>query len=300
MRWVSTVSKKRCSVSKKISQIKSCLERLYARYNPRGFVGDDPLQFVYNYSSPADMEIAGFLAAALAYGRVRQIQKRLADLLGRMGDSPNAFVRDFGKAERKILTGFKHRFTTGQDISDLLQLLKNVFEQDGGIEKHFMLGYNKNDADILPALSRFCDSLKQKYACEHNGRVSRGLKYLLTSPTDGSACKRLNLFLRWMVRDDDVDLGLWKSVAKAKLIVPIDVHISRLCGILGFHNRKTVSLSTALEITKSFSGIEPADPVKYDFALTRVGIVEDCDGNYRPSCRDCELFEFCCQKQVKI
>ena len=287
-------------MSKKISQIKSCLERLYARYNRREFIGSDPLQFVYNYSSPADMEIAGFLAAALAYGRVRQIQKSLADLLGRMGDSPNAFVRDFGKAERKILTGFKHRFTTGQDISDLLQLLKNVFEQDGGIEKHFMLGYNKNDADILPALSRFCDSLKQKYACEHNGRVSRGLKYLLTSPTDGSACKRLNLFLRWMVRDDDVDLGLWKSVAKAKLIVPIDVHISRLCGILGFHNRKTVSLSTALEITKSFSGIEPADPVKYDFALTRVGIVEDCDGNYRPSCRDCELFEFCCKKQVKI
>ena len=97
-----------------------------------------------------------------------------------------------------------------------------------------------------------------------------------------------------MVRDDDVDLGLWKSVDKNKLIVPIDVHMARLCRTLGFHDRKTVSLSTAIKITENFAKIEPTDPVKYDFALTRVGIVEDCDGNYRPSCRDCELSKFCC------
>ena len=282
-------------MSERTSQIKDCLEKLYVRYNRREFIGSDPLQFVYEYSNPADMEVVALLAADLAYGRVQQIQKSLADLLGRMGPSPYEFVRDFGKAERNTLTDFKHRFTTGQDISDLLQLLRNVFEQSGSIEKHFLLGYNKDDEDILPALSKFCDSLQEKYAGKHNGRVRRGLKYLLTSPTDGSAFKRLNLFLRWMVRDDEVDSGLWKSVDKAKLIVPIDVHMARLCGILGFHDRKTVSLSTALEITKSFSKIEPADPVKYDFALTRIGIVEDCDGSYRPSCRDCELFEFCCK-----
>jgi uncharacterized protein (TIGR02757 family) len=276
-------------------QIKDCLQRLYARYNRREFIGSDPLQFVYEYSNPADMEVVALLAADLAYGRVQQIQKSLADLLGRMGKSPYAFVRDFGEAERKILTDFKHRLTTGRDISDLLQLLRNIFEQSGSIEKHFLLGHSEDDENILPALSIFCDSLKEKYTGFYIGRVSRGLKYLLASPTDGSACKRLNLFLRWMVRDDDVDLGLWKSVDKAKLIVPVDVHMARLCGILGFHSCKTVSLSTALEITRSFSQIEPADPVKYDFALTRVGIVKDCDGNYRPICRDCELFEFCCK-----
>jgi uncharacterized protein (TIGR02757 family) len=279
----------------RITQIRDCLEKLYTRYNRREFIGSDPLQFVYEYSNPADMEVVALLAADLAYGRVQQIQKSLTDLLGRMGKSPYAFVRDFGKAGRKILADFKHRFTTGRDISDLLQLLRKVFEQSGTIEKHFLLGYNKDDENIIPALSRFCDSMKQNYAALHSGQVSRGLKYLLASPTDGSVCKRLNLFLRWMVRDDDVDLGLWTSVDKVKLIVPVDVHMARLCGILGFHNRKTVSLSTALEITKSFSKIEPADPVKYDFALTRVGIVEDCDGSYRPSCRDCELFEFCCK-----
>ena len=157
-----------------------------------------------------------------------------------------------------------------------------------------MLGYSEDDENIILALSKFCDSLRERYAREHDGQVSDGLKYLLASPVGGSVCKRLNLFLRWMVRDDDVDLGLWKSVDKAKLIVPVDVHIARLCGILGFHNGKTVSLSTALKITKSFVEIEPADPVKYDFALTRIGIVKDCDGNYRPSCQNCELSEFCC------
>ena len=290
-----TVQNQQCLVNKHTKQIRDCLEKLYARYNRREFIGSDPLQFVYEYSNPADMEVVALLAADLAYGRVQQIQKSLADLLGRMGPSPYAFVRDFGKAERKILADFKHRFTTGQHISDLLQLLRNIFEQSGSIEKYFLLGYNKDDENILLALSKFCDSLQEQYTDFHNGQVSRGLKYLLASPTGGSVCKRLNLFLRWMVRDDDVDLGLWKSVDKAKLIVPVDVHMARLCGILGFHDRKTVSLSTALKITKSFSKIEPADPVKYDFALTRVGIVEDCDGGYRPRCRDCELFEFCCK-----
>ncbi|MHC4084724.1 MAG: TIGR02757 family protein [Planctomycetota bacterium] len=280
-------------MSKRTAQIKDCMEALYGRYNRREFIGSDPLQFVYDYSNPTDMEVVALLAADLAYGRVQQIQKSLADLLGRMGKSPYAFVRDFGKAERKILADFKHRFTTGRDISDLLQLLRNVFEQSGSIEKHFLLGYSKNDENILPALSKFCDSLQEKYAGFHNGQVSRGLKYLLASPTGGSVCKRLNLFLRWMVRDDDVDVGLWKSVDKDKLIVPVDVHMARLCRILGFHERKTVSLSTAIKITESFLEIVPIDPVKYDFALTRIGIIDDCMGQQRSGCEFCELFAIC-------
>jgi len=280
-------------VNKRTAQIKDRLEALYDRYNRRKFIGSDPLQFVYGYSDPADMEIAGFLASALAYGRVQQIQKSLSDLLGRMGGSPYAFVRDFGKAQRRSLTGFKHRFTTGRDISDLLRILRGVFEESGSIEKHFLLGYSEDDENIIPALSKFCDSLRAMYASKHKGRVSHGLKYLFSSPTGGSACKRLNLFLRWMVRDGEVDAGLWKSVDKTKLIVPVDVHIARLCRILGFNDSKMVSLSMAIEITKSFAEIEPTDPVKYDFALTRIGIVEDCDGRHRPRCTNCELFAFC-------
>ena len=239
------------------------------------------------------MEIVAFIASALAYGRVRQIKNSLVDLLGRMGHSPYEFARSFEANKRRKLKEFKHRFTSGDDISDLLTLLKKILAENNSIEDFFLLGYKQTDRNIIPALSNFCDSLLDTHGAEHNGQTSRGLKYLLASPTGGSACKRLNLFLRWMIRDDDVDAGLWKSIDKAKLIVPVDVHMGRLCRILGFYDHKTVSLSSALEITKSFSQIEPADPVKYDFALSRIGIVEDCTGSLQPKCQGCELFGYC-------
>jgi uncharacterized protein (TIGR02757 family) len=239
------------------------------------------------------MEVAAFLAADLAYGRVEQIQKSLTDLFERMGESPFAFIRGFGKAERKKISGFKHRFTTDRDISDLLMLLKKVLNRYASIEEFFIQGYNPNDRNIISELSKFCNSLIDMYAAEHNPKTKRGLKYLLVNPAKGSACKRLNLFLRWMVRDDDVDTGLWKSIDKAKLIVPVDVHMGRLCKILGFYDQKVVSLQTAVKITEGFAEIEPADPVKYDFALSRIGIVENCNGSFQAKCEGCELFTFC-------
>ena len=280
-------------MDKQIGIIRDVLERLYAKYNHHDLIKPDPLQFVYRYYRPADMEIVALLAADLAYGRVEQIQKSLTNLLERMGQSPYAFVRSFGKAERKKLSGFKHRFTTDQDISDLLILLKRVLTRYGSIEEFFIQGYNPDDRNIIPALSKFCNSLLDMYAAEHNAKTSRGLRYLLVNPAKGSACKRLNLFLRWMVRDDNVDTGLWKSLDKENLIVPVDVHMGRLCRILGFYRRKTVSLSTAIEITESFAEIEVDDPVKYDFALSRIGIVEDCTGSFQPKCEGCEMFGFC-------
>lgn len=277
----------------RMAEIKDVLERLYAKYNHRRLVKPDPLQFLYRYSEPADVEIVALLASGLAYGRVQQIEKSLSRLFEHMGDSPSTFVREFNVRKRAKLRDFKHRFTAGDDISDLLELLRNVYERFGSIEQFFVQGLDAGDANIIPALTKFCDSLCAMYAERHNGAQSSGLKYLLPSPARGSACKRLNLFLRWMVRDDDVDPGLWRSVDKAKLIVPIDVHMGRLCKILGLYDRKTVTLSAAVEITESFVEIEPADPVKYDFALSRIGIVENCDGSYRPTCDDCELSGFC-------
>jgi uncharacterized protein (TIGR02757 family) len=241
------------------------------------------------------MEVAGFLAAELAYGRVQQIEKSLTNLFGRMGDSPFQFVRDFDEQKRAKLKDFRHRFTAGDDISDLLELLRDVLGKFGSIEKFFVQGYNPGDKNIIPALSKFCDSLLEMYAETQNEHIPKGLSFLLPRPTAGSACKRLNLFLRWMVRNDDVDAGLWKSIDKARLIVPVDVHMARLCRILGLYNRKTVSLSTAVKITESFAEIEPADPVKYDFALSRIGILENCTGHHRSGCQFCELFEFCRQ-----
>ena len=277
----------------RLPEIRDVLERLYARYNHRRLIKPDPLQFLYRYSEPADVEVVGLLASGLAYGRVQQIEKSLTRLFERMGESPSGFVRKFDSRKRAQLKDFKHRFTAGDDISDLLELLRDVYERFGSIEKFFTQGLDADDTSIIPALSKFCDSLCAMYSRRHNGRLNSGLKYLLASPARGSACKRLNLFLRWMVRDDDVDPGLWKSVDKAKLVVPVDVHMGRLCKILGLYGRKTVALAAAVEITESFVAIEPADPVKYDFALSRIGIVENCDGSYRPECCDCELLVFC-------
>ncbi|MCJ7776969.1 MAG: TIGR02757 family protein [Sedimentisphaerales bacterium] len=280
-------------MSERIAQIKRILEGLYRRYNRRNLIKPDPLQFVYRYSGRQDREIVAFLAAALAYGRVQQIGKSLTDLLGRMGESPSEFVRDFDGRRRKKLSDFKHRFTTGEDISDLLGLFRGVLAENGSIEKCFLLGYSKTDESVLPALSKFCDRLLGTYARAHGGRAPRGLKYLLAGPANDGACKRLNLFLRGRVRNDDVDTGLWTRVDKAKLIVPVDIHMNRLCRILGFHNLKTVSLAMAMRITEAFKEIEPADPVKYDFALSRIGIVKNCTGRHRSGCEFCELFEFC-------
>lgn len=273
------------------------LARVYARYNHRHLIGTDPLQFAYRFDRPEDAEIAAFLAAVLAYGRVQQVQRSLNDLFMRMDAKPYDFVAHFSQSKRMRLNGFKHRFTTGGDIADLLGLLKPVLRKYGSIEAFFVEGYDPNDRNVLPALAKFCDRLTEAHAHTHGGHISRGLMYLLASPTRGSASKRLHLFLRWMVRSDAVDPGLWKSVCPAKLVVPLDVHMARLCRILGLYDSNTVSLRTAVQVTEGFAAIEPADPAKYDFALSRIGILEDCSGRYRPECELCELFEMCLQRQ---
>jgi uncharacterized protein (TIGR02757 family) len=278
-------------------KLKTVFGKLYEKYNRRSLIKPDPLQFVYEYSNPADMEIVGFLAASLAYGRVEQIANSLRNLFGRMGKSPFEFVGNFTNRDRAKLDDFKHRFNTGDDISDLLVLLQRALADYGSIEKFFLGFFDAADKNIILALTRFCDSLLDTHRSTHKGRISRGLAFLLASPGRGGAAKRLNLFLRWMVRSDDVDAGLWRSIDKSKLIVPVDVHMARLCKILGFHNHKNVSLKTAVEITKHFAEIEPADPVKYDFALSRIGILEDCTGLRRAECDACELLSWCLKRK---
>lgn len=273
------------------------LERVYARYNHRRFIGADPLQFAYRFDRPQDAEVACFLAAALAYGRVQQIQRSLNDLFARIDCRPYDFVTSFSPSRRSRLAGFKHRFTAAEDLGDLLELLRPVLRKHGSIEAFFVDGCDPGEPNVLPALARFCDRLTDAYAAKHGGHVSRGLMYLLASPSRGSASKRLHLFLRWMVRADDVDPGLWKCVAPAKLIVPLDVHMARLCRILGLHDSNAISQSTAVQVTERFAAIAPADPVKYDFALSRIGILDNCTGRPRPNCRSCELCEICLPQQ---
>jgi uncharacterized protein (TIGR02757 family) len=262
---------------KSLKSIIPQLEGLYSRYNKRKYVSPDPLQFLYDYPDIRDREITGMAASALAYGAVKQILVSVGRALEPMGKSPYKFLMDKKLPEiKEIFAGFKHRFTSGKDFALMLWGIKRMIEKYGSLEAGFLKGFSESDETVLPALSRFIHRLKG-FAGIENTRETQGYKHLLPRPEKGGASKRLNLFLRWMVRRDAVDPGGWDKVSPAKLIVPIDVHMHRIGRALGITRRKQANLKTALEITAAFREIAPHDPVKYDFALTRLGIRTDTD-----------------------
>jgi uncharacterized protein (TIGR02757 family) len=200
---------------------------------------------------------------------VAQIRKSISSVFKRM-QSPSEFLRRTSqKTLFTIFRDFKHRFTTGEELSAMLFGIKCVIDRYGSLYTCFATYLNDDDETIFPALSAFVREL----ATAANGRRNS----LLPSPAKGSACKRLHLFLRWMVRRDNVDPGGWDSIPTSKLIVPVDTHMHRICRALKLTQRKQADTYTAAEITTAFRAIAPDDPVKYDFALTRLGIRADTD-----------------------
>ena len=240
------------------------LEELYAAYNRREFVRPDPLQFLYDYPDPADREIVGFLASYLAYGRVAQILKSVTAALAPLGTHPAAFLRGApARRLREATAGFRHRFTDAETLAAILAGLQRTLRRRGSLQASFVASYRPEHTDVQPALRAFVAEL------------AGDRPELLPCPSRGSACKRLNLFLRWMVRCDGVDPGGWTGVRPAHLIVPLDTHMHRVGRELGFTRRRAADLRAALEITAAFATLCPGDPVKYDFALTRLGIRAD-------------------------
>ena len=245
------------------------LEDLYTAYNRREFVHPDPLEFLYDYEKPRDREIVALIASSLAYGRVRQILKSVSAVLAWIG-SPSTFLhRATAESIHRDFADFRHRFTTGSEMAALFVGMKDVVKRYGSLKSCFLNGMNETDESVLPALSRFVDELAPAGDIEKNS--------LLPRPERGSSCKRLNLFLRWMVRRDDVDPGGWDEVGTARLIVPIDTHMHRVGRALSFTTRKQADMRAALEITEAFRSIVPEDPVRYDFVLTRLGIRAELD-----------------------
>ena len=241
------------------------LDKLYLKYNRPEYISPDPLELVTPYKKVDDREIAGLIASSLAYGRVSQILKSVKIILKEMNSSPAKFVSNVSEKElRKLFANFKHRFNTGNDITNLILGIKNARNKFGSLENCMLSEMKTDDKNILPALSKFVDEI-------NFGETAS----LLPSPQKNSACKRLNLFLRWMVRNDNVDPGGWSKIPPSKLIIPLDTHMFKIGTILEFTNRKQANLKTALEITAGFAKIMPSDPTRYDFALTRFGIRDD-------------------------
>jgi len=247
--------------------LETCLCKLYEKYNHREFVHPDPLEFLYRYDDPADREVVGLIASCLAYGNVHQILKTVASVLDRM-PSPHRYLS--AATERLLVntfSDFKYRFTTGEELATMLLGTKMTLERFGSLHRCFSRGLTADHDTVIPALCTFVEELSSAF----QGRP----RSLLPSPTMGSACKRLNLFLRWMVRRDEVDPGGWYRVPPSKLIVPLDVHMHRISLHLGLTGRKQANLRAACEITAAFRAIEPDDPVRFDFSITRLGIRDD-------------------------
>lgn len=254
-------------------QFKKKLECLYEKYNHRRYVHPDPVEFLYNYALPEDREIVGFLASALAYGRVQQINNSVSRVLQMMGASPSHFLchTSWGSL-RKLLDGFSHRFATGDDLAALLAGIGILAERHGSLHAVFLEGYSGKEDNILPALTCFANAIVAAAPADPG--------HLLPLPARGSACKRLNLFLRWMVRKDAVDPGGWHQIPASHLIIPLDTHMHRLGLKLGFTRRKQGNMITALEVTEGFKMISPQDPVRYDFILTRLGVWGKIDQSF--------------------
>jgi uncharacterized protein (TIGR02757 family) len=252
------------------THLKEKLEELYSHYNKREFVHPDPLEFLYDYNDIRDREIVAIIASALAYGRVAQILKSVSIVLTLMSPSPYNYLMETAERElQKNFSKFKHRFTTGDDITGMLMAIKKMIISDGSLLNAFLSGYRDSDENILPALSVFVKRFNHE---------SGGIKNsLIPIPDRGSACKRLNLFLRWMVRNDVVDPGGWDMICPSKLIIPLDTHMYNIGSGLNMTMRKQANMLTAIQITDAFKKIEPNDPVKYDFSLTRLGIRQDGD-----------------------
>lgn len=239
----------------------------YARYHRREFLHPDPLEVVHDYASPEDQEVVGFIASSLALGQVQSILAACREVLAAF-PHPRRDLVTLSRAEiAERLPGFVYRFFRTSHISDLLFGLGEMLRRHGTLEGAFLHNFSDDDDTVLPALSAFARRLSTYAGGDHG--------ILVSFPDKGSASKRLHLFLRWMVRSDELDLGLWRRVDPSRLVVPVDTHMLRIARYLGLTERKTADRRAAEEVTASFRRINPADPAKYDFALTRAGIHPD-------------------------
>jgi len=288
---------------KRAAEIAPFLESVFARYHSPDYLGSDPLVMVREFSDRDDRQIAALFAALLAYGNVKQINVSLGRLFAAMGGRPGLFIREFQFDEAaEALAGFKHRFADERDILCLCCLLHQAVTarslQDG-----FLLGVRENEPDLALAAGRFVDYLQgfdfAPYFSRSEMLARSSFKHLLPRADKGSACKRIHLFLRWMVRPDDgVDLGLWPQVSAARLLVPVDTHILRLSQNLGLSRRAVASLEFARDVTAVLREIDPEDAARFDFSLCRLGILKLCPSSSNlQTCGACELRSVCLKRK---
>jgi uncharacterized protein (TIGR02757 family) len=278
-------------------RVQPALDELLTSCDRRAHIQRDPVELVHRYTEPADQEVVGLLASAVAYGRVTLFKPRLARLLEKLGPHPSEVAQTASPAELLALTGdFNYRMTGPSEVSALLFAAGGVQRNHGSLGGLALECHAAASGHMREALDRFVATLWDFDLTPFTGQrgVNRRLAHLVASPGGTSACKRLNLFVRWMARPaDGVDLGLWRIPTRS-LVIPLDTHVHRISRLLGLTRRTDLSWRTAEEITARLRHLDPDDPVKYDFALSHLGISGGCPSRRDElKCAHCPLRPIC-------
>jgi TIGR02757 family protein len=275
--------------------LKARLDNLVATFD-LSRITPDPLELPRRYSDPLDQEVAALIAAAFAYGRAGIIVANIGEVLDAMPPTPSRYLLSFNRAEASArFCGFSHRFHKTRELVALLEAIAIVLETHGSLGALFR-SVDRGEGDIGPSLAAFVDAIIGGWAARHprDKRSAKALGYLLSSPRGGSACKRMNLFLRWMVRRTSPDLGLWTFVDPSRLLIPLDTHIHRITTFLGLNQRRTADWKAARAITDRLARFDRDDPTRYDFALCRLGILDKCSRKRKlENCQVCLLRDVC-------
>ncbi|HSE92425.1 MAG TPA: TIGR02757 family protein [Methylomirabilota bacterium] len=273
------------------------LERLYREFDYAARVERDAIRFPLRYDDPRDREIVALLTACLAYGRVDLFGRELDRVLTAMGPSPAAFVAGFDPCHHAAtFAAFRYRFNRPRDLTAFCVAARDLLARHGTLEKLFLAGDPDACGPVGPALERFARAFLDADLSDvfPRRRLSRGYRHLFPVPSAGGPCKRMHLFLRWMVRREPPDFGLWASVSPARLLIPVDTHIENMSRAIGLTRRRSRNWRMAEEITARLALVDPADPVKYDFALCHKRMSGGCRDRRDPViCTPCGLRSVC-------
>jgi uncharacterized protein (TIGR02757 family) len=244
------------------AKVKAILDKACNRYNKPDFIKDDPISIPHLFNKKQDIEIMGFFAAILAWGRRSTIINKCHELIERMDHQPYDFVCGATDREMQRIPGFKHRTFKDIDLLYFLSFLSFHYHKHESLESAFTKPLKSSDKNVSPALIHFKSYF---FSLEHPERTKKHI----SSPETNSSCKRLNMFLRWMVRKDEkgVDFGIWKGITPSQLLCPLDVHVARSARNLGLLNRKYNDYKAVIELSDNLRQLDPEDPVRYDFAL---------------------------------
>ena len=242
---------------------KNQLDQLVKKYETKEFFLDDPIGIPNKFNNKKDIEIMGFIASLVAYGRREIFIKKLNQLLGIAKNEPYNFIANF---DPKILGDFNYRFGKPEDFSQIFEILKNLYKNDGGLEELFKYGYKNqiNNNMFIPVTDYFYSIAKNPEAL--------GFKFMIPDARKGSAMKRMCRYLRWMVRKGEVDFGIWDFMPASDLLIPLDTHVARISREMGLLKRNANDFKSVVELTENLKQFDPKDPVKYDFAIFGYGV----------------------------